>query len=199
LKWLDEFVNPQKFIIEITGGEPGLYKEINTLIPALNDRGYHGIIKTNGSLRIPKSRNFQLITSWHSWQVGLPKYYDQILIIKNPSDNWTSKVEYCKQHKIPYRLTLFDEYYLTGKPSICGEYNRTKFINITHINNQGQVMECPKARPDFYKSIFHSSVPPLKNLRSDCSRCNVANNVEVLLPDKLMQMIENDNKNQRII
>lgn len=54
LKWMDKYLNPYEWFLEISGGEPGLYKGINELISTLNSMGYYGIIRTNGTLPIYK-------------------------------------------------------------------------------------------------------------------------------------------------
>ncbi|MDR0456702.1 MAG: radical SAM protein, partial [Treponema sp.] len=103
LKWFDAFIKPDKWYIELIGGEPGLYPEIGDLIPALTEKGYHGIVKTNGSLPIPESPNFIRAAAWYKDR-DLPQYFDQLVIIKNPDDTWRDKESYCKKKKIKYQL-----------------------------------------------------------------------------------------------
>ena len=179
LKWLDKYIDPNEFIIEITGGEPGLYIEIDTLIPELNKRNYRGLIKTNGSLPIPKSNNFQLISTWH--EQAFPKYYDQILILKNPKEDWQNKVEHCKKNNLIYHLQSFDNYYLTGKYQSCNFISYTKFKYFTHINSCGLIVSCPKQPTDGSKSIFNMTEPVLLDFSKFCPKCRVAFDVERFL------------------
>jgi len=192
LEWLDKYVDPEDFIIEITGGEPALYKEINALIPALSDRGYYGMIKTNGDIPLPKSEKIQRIVSWHTWREKCPENYDRILIIRNPHDDWRVKVRHCKEHNIPYGTSLFDDYRMTGVSVDRRLEKTTHFLNLIHINNQGQVIDCPKHEPDFHKSIFHDTPPALKPLNGYCRYCGVAVDVETFLPDFLKEKVKTD-------
>jgi len=198
LKWLDNYVNPDEYIIEITGGEPALYKEIDALIKALNNRGYYGVIKTNGTLPLSKSEKIQRIVSWHTWYKECPANYDQILIIKNPHDNWRAKIRYCKEHCIPYGTSAYDDYRQTGRSVNRLLEKTTHFLNITHINNQGQVVDCPKHLPDFHKSIFHGTPPTLKPLNDYCHHCGVAVDVETFLPDFLQEKLKHDFENTKV-
>jgi organic radical activating enzyme len=191
LKWLDKYIDPNEWIIELTGGEPGLYKEIDTLIPALNEKGYCGLIKTNGSFPIPKSKNFQLVTAWHAGE-DFPQNYDQILIIKNPKDDWKAKVDYCKQNNIHYKTTLFDDWYRMGKSFAQGLLRLNKSSECLHINSTGQITPCSKVPIDEDCNIFNMSPPvPLKSLGQQCPRCKNINDVEVFLTEELKQKFEN--------
>ena len=193
LKWLDKYIEPESHIIEITGGEPGLYKEIDTLIPALNERGYLGIIKTNGSLPIPKTDNFQRIATWHEGK-NFPEYYDQILIIENQNDAYKQKIKYCEENNILYHTCLFDEYYktnITFDKSLCRE---TKFEAFTHVNNRGQITDCSSGIIFEENNIFAMTPPIYRNLKSSCHLCSVLNMVDVFLPYSLQNKIESDYK-----
>lgn len=192
LKWVDKYIDPNEFIIEITGGEPALYREIDSLITELNNRNFYGLIKTNGTIPLLKSKNFQRVVSWHTWQDSCPTDYDQILIIRNPKDNWRAKVEYCKQHNIPYGTSLFDDFRTTGVPVNRQLDKIAHFLGITHINNQGQVTACPKRSPDFHKSIWHDTPPTIKTLADGCAHCGIAADVETFLPDWLQEKVMQD-------
>jgi hypothetical protein len=190
LKWLDKYIDPKEFVIEITGGEPSLYKEIDQLLVALKERSYFGVIKTNGTMPLIKTDNIQRIVSWHEWHITCPENYDQVLIIRNPNDDWRKKVEYCEKNSIPYGTSLFDDFRMTGKSVNRQLGKTTRFLNITHVNNQGQVISCPKGMPDFYKSIFHDTPPTLCPLAGGCSHCGVAVDVETFLPDWLKEELK---------
>ena len=106
-KWLDKFCPPRKWFIEIRGGEPSLYPEIDGLVYGLNERRYYGLIKTNGILPIPKTEKFRRIAAWHLDINNPPKNYDSLLILKNPKDNWREKIKYCVDNNIPYGHATF--------------------------------------------------------------------------------------------
>jgi MoaA/NifB/PqqE/SkfB family radical SAM enzyme len=189
LKWLDAYINPSEWVIELTGGEPGLYPEIGTLIPELAARGFSGVVKTNGSLPIPKSANFQLVAAWHLGE-EIPRHYDQIVIIENPDDNWQEKAEYCKENGIAYKTVIFDRQFEGQKtgPLFC-KFN--KVVNSMHINSSGQITPCAsvKATP---QTIFNMSPPAIKEVAIDCPRCKNMNDVERFLPEDMIKKFAND-------
>jgi hypothetical protein len=192
LKWLDEFIEPEKWIIEITGGEPGLYPEINTLISALNEKGYRGLIKTNGTLPIPKSENFKLVTAWHESVENIPPYYDWILLIKNPLGNWREKAEYCKKQNIPYKALAFNRRYKTGVDPQGLVTRKNSFLFYSVIMSMGQIMPCPNNVPTDGVSIHNMSPPLVKDLRSSCYWCGSIAGVEIFLPKNIIEKAKKD-------
>ncbi len=56
--WMAKYTNPYEWFLEISGGEPGLYPGISELVQELSRLGYYGIIRTNGTLPIPKTERF---------------------------------------------------------------------------------------------------------------------------------------------
>ena len=192
LKWLSAFIRPNDWIIELTGGEPGLYPEIQTLIPALTDRGYHGLIKTNGSLPIPKSKAFQRIAAWHEGVEKIPPYHDQILIINNPHDDQQIKTTYCKQHNVPYQVVLFDRKF-EGIQTDYAQYDEHGITTLTHINSSGDIAECPAQPPVQGRNIFNMSPPSMfDKLTSSCRRCKIINDDVRFLPDDLKNRIQRE-------
>jgi len=196
LKWLNKYLKPEEWYIEITGGEPGLYPEIDTLISALTEMGYHGQIKTNGSLPITASPNFTRCAAWHK-DKDFPTYYDQIAIIKNPDDEWQEKENYCKEHKILYKLLDFDA-------RSCGErniaelmqnYEPNRTVYSQHINDKGQVICCPAATPVMQNgkmTIFELVEPYYTNILKTCKSCKNVHDVELFLSDDIIQKFEED-------
>ena len=189
LKWLDTYIAPGEWLIELTGGEPGLYPEIQTLIPELTARGYRGLIKTNGSLPIPKSPSFQLITAWHAGLEKIPQYYDQIVIIKNPADDWERKARYCAENGIPCQTVLFDQRF-EGKRIPAAACDLNKMVAVLHINSSGKITGCSAKPPIKEQDIFTMSPPvPFSELTSTCPRCKNINDVEKFLsPDLRTQL-----------
>jgi len=192
LKWLDKYINPDEWIIEITGGEPSLYPEIDTLIPELCKRNYYGVIKTNGLLPIPKSENFKLVTAWHESVKEIPPYYDWILLIKNPESNWREKAKYCEQHNIPYKALTFNRVYKTGANTMGIRTKKNYFLYCSAILSMGQIMECPNQVPTNDISIQNMSPPPMKNLISTCPYCGSTAGVEIFLPEKILEKAKQD-------
>ena len=168
LRWLDAYIEPEEWILKITGGEPGLYPEIATLIPALTERGYKGLIETNGSLPIPQSENFIRLAAWHINR-DMPKYYDTMLIIKNKDDNWEEKIEYCKINNIPYiDVMLRGEETLYDVPD---DVKKTKLNGLLMIYSSGVLQMCP-CIPN-YGNILNMDKPQVKSIPEDtpCETC----------------------------
>lgn len=190
LKWLDAYIEPAKWIIEITGGEPGLYPEINLLVEALNKRGYWGLIKTNGSMLIVKSKQFKLIAAWHKGR-EFPAHYDEIVIIKNPDDNWKDKAAYCEENKIKYHAVLYDRQY-EGK-KIEPEYCRhNKIISSCHVNSSGQITPCSRIKPAPENTIFNMTPPRPLEVIHECPRCKNINDVVLFLDAPVKAKIDAD-------
>ena len=194
LEWVDAYCPPEKTFIVFTGGEPSLYKEIVTLIPALCDRGYYGFIQTNGLLYIPKTDNFKLITCWHHRVKKIPPYYDSIQIIKNPVDNWEKKVQYCEANKIPYKTVPFN-YCWTGKSSMPEENTewQVDFDGIATIFSMGHVAGCPSSYPKLGSHIFNMTPPVWTNCFNSCSRCGAVGGVQLFFDHypNIKAMVEN--------
>ena len=173
LSYFDEYIDNDCFI-EYSGGEPALYKGIEKLIKETCKKGYHGIIKTNGSLYIPKSKNFKRVAAWHYGE-RIPKYYDEILIIENPRDIWKDKAEYCKRKTIPYKTVLFDQ----GFEGVFFDNERLsdhKVSEYLHINNVGQIFPCPRGKT--FTSIY-DMIPPV--FSKPCDKCKNINDVELFI------------------
>jgi len=196
LKWLDAYLPPEEWYVELIGGEPGLYPEIDTLIPALTERGYHGQVKTNGSLPIPESPNFIRCAAWHKGR-EFPQYFDQIVIIKNPEDDWESKKAYCEEQGIKYQLLDFDTRYCNRNvPELMKGYEPNKTIYSQHINSSGQVTCCPSSIPVMQggKMTIFEMVEPFRTntLREMCPACKNVHDVELFLPDDIRRKFEED-------
>jgi MoaA/NifB/PqqE/SkfB family radical SAM enzyme len=190
LKWLDAYIEPDKWIIEITGGEPGLYTEIGELVKSLDSRGFTGLVKTNGSLYIPKTKGIKLLSAWHK-DKDFPAYYDEIIIIQNPDDNWKAKVKHCEDNGITYHTVLFDRQY-EGK-KIEQEYCRhNKIISTCHINSSGLITPCPRIAPMPEHTIFNMAAPLTKGVIHECPKCKNINDVEMFLGEGLRRKIESD-------
>lgn len=200
LKWLKEYINPNEWILEFTGGEPSLYKEIDTLVPTLNKLGYKGIIRTHGGNPIPKSDNFRIVTAWHEfWGDKCPTYYDLILIIKNPNDDWRKKLDYCISSGIPYKTCEFDESY-AGREMLhidTGKADKPCVItHISYISSMGQLAGCQRKELSEDKTIFNMSPPDIISTwnTKGCEYCIHEAHVQLVLQDDLFQKCEDDYK-----
>jgi len=185
-RWLDYYrsiLDPREWLVEITGGEPGLHPEIYEIILGLAERGYRGIIKTNGSIYIIKTKSFPLIAAWHEGE-GFPENYDQILIIKNPKDNWREKVDYCKENKIPYKTVLFDERAINGKVFDKALLPFHSFTGCLHINSMGQFSMCSRIAPKENDNIFDMAHPLIfDTISKECPKCKNLTDAEMFLTD----------------
>ncbi|MDR0455943.1 MAG: hypothetical protein LBH20_04565 [Treponema sp.] len=196
LKWFDAFIKPDEWYIELIGGEPGLYPQISELIPAITEKGYYGIVKTNGSLPIPESPNFIRAAAWHKDR-DLPQYFDQLVIIKNPDDTWRDKESYCKKKKIKYQLVDYDRR-CEGilNTDLMKGYEPNKAIYSQHINSSGEVTCCPAATPvmqDGVCTIFDMAPPIYTNiLLTSCKCCKNIHDVELFLPDDIREKFNDD-------
>jgi hypothetical protein len=192
LGWLDAYMEPDKWIIEITGGEPGLYPEINKLVEELNNRGYAGMVKTNGSLPIHKTENIKLISAWHKGR-AFPLYYDEIVILKNPEDDWKAKEQYCKENGISYHTVLFDTANMrNGKRVDMLLCEHHKIIYTCHINSSGQITKCAKDPVNPAYTIFNMTPPQTMNVLYSCPKCKGMYDVEMFLGEDIKTKIKAD-------
>jgi len=177
LKWVDKYIDPINSLIEITGGEPALYPEIETLIPELNKRGYKGLIKTNGTLPMPRTNNFKKIGAWHKANKTMPVDRDLILILRNPDDNWQEKEKYCIDNNILY--AVFD--YQTYEAGDRHGERKTVYPNcilkeVTVIHPDGNMTDCFCNKAIENKSVFNMDEPVFFDLKK-CPLCgNVSAN-----------------------
>lgn len=135
--FLYKYVDPKKWFIELTGGEPSLYKGLTELLVWLTNHEYRGLIKTNGILPIEKFGHFPRIAAWHGEEI--PKYYDQILLVYG-IQNYQEKAEYCLANRIPFNTVGLNKD--SGMDRVKHKIERVSFINAV-----GQVLECPAAKP----------------------------------------------------
>ena len=141
IPFIYKYVDPKKWFIELTGGEPGLYNGLDELVAWLTNHQYRGLIKTNGLLPLPESGHFPRIAAWHGDSVHemIPKFYDKILLIYGIQD-YQNKAEYCAKYGIPFGTI--------GLNKDCGLDNvRHDLDRMAFINAVGQVLECPAAKP----------------------------------------------------
>ena len=136
IPWLEMFIEPNKWVIELTGGEPALYEGIDELCQWLSERNYTVIIKTNGMLEIKSYPNIKRVAAFHQ-VVRPPKYFDEILIVDKLDRQ--KKEEICKEngwiyHVIGYNSDTIDDF-------------KNPFKYIAFINAAGHQYKCCAMQP----------------------------------------------------
>lgn len=198
LSWLDKYCPPKEWCIEISGGEPGIYPEIEDLINGLTKRGYYGLIKTNGSRPIPSSDTFQRIAAWHLCKDidHPPEYYDQMLIIKNPADCWEAKIQYCIDRGIPYKAVVFQDYNIPYSQRQVPEVKNTFIKNWTVMYSDGQLAQCYGGQNLPEATVQNMFPPPQVGIWNECTCCGNVGGFEMFLSDELKQML-NERENEQ--
>lgn len=177
-RWMERYTNPYEWFLEISGGEPGLYPQISELIQELSERGYYGIIRTNGTMPIPKTETLIRLAGWHR-QTSLenpPHYCDYMLITKNPKDCWREKAEYCKEKNIPYRCI---EYKRFGDSDFIDEDDpeqherkiNTFFTSWTIVGSSGVQGYCYAYWGKDKDNIFNMAPPLMRDMTKECPTC----------------------------
>lgn len=174
MKWLRKNLSPVNWIIELTGGEPALYKGIFDLVQELTIEGFRGLIKTNGLLPTPKSENFIRCAAFHQLN-NFPKYWDKILIVDKLDSE--EKIKYCKDRNIPYEVIGYNKEDFDGA--------RHGFKRIAYIDPHGHQVPCPSCpiryedQPDKYTIEYNSL-----EAGHACSFCKAAVDAWRFLPDE---------------
>lgn len=101
IPYLQKYVDPKNWVVELTGGEPSLYDGIEDLMRWLSETGYKTLVKTNGSGDLPHLPNVKIVAAFHRLEQP-PKNYDEILIVDKV--NREEKEAYCKENNIPYQV-----------------------------------------------------------------------------------------------
>jgi hypothetical protein len=117
-------LSAQEWVVELTGGEPALYPELDELLNWLQAKNFHGLIKTNGTLPIRRVPSFKIIAAFHELQ-NPPRWYDEILIINHTPDS-ESKIKWCIEHGIKFGVIERDTY---SKPTSGKSSGRIMFVN----------------------------------------------------------------------
>lgn len=174
IPWLEKYIVPNEWIIELTGGEPGLYNGINELICWLSSNNYHVIIKTNGSLPINSYPNIIRVAAFHQLN-NPPKYFDKILII-DKIDNF-EKEKYCKNNNLEYKLIGYNKDLLPGE--------KHGFNKCAYIDPHGHPLPCKLTKvkytewPDKYALEFTGLKKTLC-----CPSCKAAIDCWKFMPDE---------------
>jgi len=129
-----ERLDPKEWAIELTGGEPALYPELDELLGWLQAKGFRGLVKTNGMLPIRKVPSFKIIAAFHNLNKP-PQCFDEILIINHTTDS-ENKIEWCIEHKVPFQIIERDTY---SKPAGKEDKSNGKIMFVTP---EGHKSEC---------------------------------------------------------
>jgi len=185
-QWVDKYLDPKEWFIDITGGEPGMHPDIHSIIVGLaSHRGYYGLIRTNGSLAIPGLPRMKRVATWHKGHI-VPKYYDFINILQNTEDNWEEKVKYCKNNNIPYNISPY-RYYSLPEEKRCNEQRISKtpsriFHKMTTMFSSGVLGGCSVSR-DTGLNLQNMDMPINFNIKDGCRFCPTITGIENLIFD----------------
>jgi hypothetical protein len=116
---------------------------------------------------IPKTANFKIITAWHEkYGKKLPNYYDELLILKNPRDDWKWKVQYCKDNGIPYHLRVHKDHTLPPSQRISDIYTTSNRLitKCMAVYQDGVIKECHRDKNTPWKSMLNGDAPCIKNV-----------------------------------
>lgn len=166
IPWMDKYVQPDQWVVELTGGEPSLYPEIDELLHWLSEHGYKTLVKTNGSGDLPHLPGVKLVAAFHQLK-NPPKNYDVYLIVDKIDRE--AKEKYCNEHGISYKVIGF------GKENPDGYSHR--FALCAYVNNAGHQVGC-QARAVFesvrngvdYRRIPHRALVAMPC----CPNCKAA-------------------------
>jgi len=101
IPFLQKYVKPDSWVVELTGGEPSLYDGIDELMQWLSDNGYRTLVKTNGTGNLKHLPNVKIVAAFHDIDKP-PTNFDEMLIIN--TEGREEKESYCTMHSIPYKV-----------------------------------------------------------------------------------------------
>lgn len=164
IPWLAANINPEEWVVELTGGEPALFKGLDTLCRWLSCNKYRTLIKTNGLLRIGQYPYISRIAAFHNLDRP-PKYFDVILIIDKLDRE--AKERYCKEHGWPYKVIGYN------KENPDGAVHN--FDKIAFIDPHGHNVPCPSC-PILWESGDDPYIIEKKPLSKGrcCPKCKAA-------------------------
>lgn len=199
LKWLDKYLEPNEWFIEITGGEPGLYPKISQLLSSLSDRGYKGVIRTNGSKFIPGVRGFKRVAAWHK-DKPFPENYDYILILENPNEDWKKKEQHCINNNIPHVVFPYKNFGSDYESSTTYPPKPNKYFNqMTTVFSSGAITGCFSGAADLVDgpSIQKMSEPVIADFCRTCGNIEAVEYFMDNIPNFLDQIKESFSLTER--
>lgn len=173
IPWLEKYVQPSQWVVELTGGEPSLYPEIDELLHWLSEHGYKTLVKTNGTGDLPHLPNVKLVAAFHRLS-NPPKNYDEYLIVDKIDRD--AKEAYCTANNIPYKVIGYNK----ENPDGASHH----FDLCAFVNPAGHQTGCCARRPIErvrgevdYGRITHRPLVAMKC----CARCKAAIDAERFL------------------
>lgn len=106
IPWLEQYVAPSQWCVELTGGEPSLYEGIDELMVWLNAHQYKTLVKTNGSGNLKHYPNVKLVAAFHRLS-NPPQNYDEYLIVDKIDRD--AKEAYCNVKDISYKVIGYNK------------------------------------------------------------------------------------------
>ena len=68
IEFFTRYLDPNVWIVELTGGEPSLYEGLNDLLKWLSVNNYYTLVKTNGSNSIKQFEKVKIVAAFHRLQ-----------------------------------------------------------------------------------------------------------------------------------
>jgi hypothetical protein len=177
LPFLERYVDPKKWVIELTGGEPTLYEGFDELLEWMSTHGYYTLVKTNGSNPVKHYDNVKVCAAFHRLEQP-PRYFDEYLIVDKIQRE--EKEAYCKERGIPYKVIGYNKE--NPDDATCG------FTFVAFVNPAGHNLSCPADRPaqlvegcDDYGRINHREF----FYGRCCKTCKAAVDAWRFLPDEI--------------
>lgn len=173
MPWLHTYVNPDEWVIELTGGEPSLYNGIDDLCSWLSIHGYRVLVKTNGLLPIQPKENVIRVAAFHRLD-NPPKYFDKILIVDKIDSE--QKISICEQNGWDYKVIGYNK----ENPDM----SRHGFRLSAYLDPHGHPVPCKNRTvkytdpPDMYTMEY----TPLKTTLC-CPDCKAAIDAWRFIPD----------------
>lgn len=106
IPFMEKYVPPERWVVELTGGEPSLYPEIDELMRWLSEHNYRTLVKTNGTGSLGKYPNVTRVAAFHRLE-SPPENFDCILIVDKIDRE--RKEAFCKEHGLPYKVIGYDK------------------------------------------------------------------------------------------
>ena len=136
IPWLKKNIDPSKWLVELTGGEPTLYHGLGQLLDWLDENKYLVHVRTNGIITIAPRFNVKRIVAFHDLD-NPPKAFDIVLIVDKIDSE--KKIAYCKEHNIPFKVIGKD------KENPDGAMHGFKYI--AYIEPTCHTTRCPACQP----------------------------------------------------
>lgn len=106
IPWIEKNIEPNHWLIELTGGEPTLYDGISELLDWLSQKGYRVQIRTNGIIPVAYRQGLTRVVAFHDLEHP-PEVFDWILIVDKLQSQ--EKIAYCIKHNFKYKVIGYNK------------------------------------------------------------------------------------------